>query len=63
MEKNVGKTERIIRYLLALIFVILSLTIKKYFTLFIILALIMFLTAVLSYCPLYSLLKKLKLKK
>ncbi len=53
MEKNVGKTDKIIRYILAVIFVILGFTIHWAFY---ILALAAALTAALGFCGVYKLL-------
>jgi hypothetical protein len=52
MEKNVGKTDTIIRYILAVIFVILGVTVHWAFY---IPALAAVLTAALGFCGLYKL--------
>jgi len=52
MEKNVGKTDKIIRYILAVVFIILGFTVHWGFY---ILALVAALTAALGFCGIYKL--------
>lgn len=52
MEKNVGKTDRNIRYILAVIFVILGITVHWAFY---ILAAVAALTAAMGFCGIYKL--------
>ncbi len=57
MKKNISSKERILRFILATIFLIIAIT-TKYTILFSILTIIALLTAILQYCPLYDIIKK-----
>ena len=54
MEKNVGKTDKIIRYALGVIFIVLGYMVHWVFYIFAAIAII---TAIMGYCGLYQLLK------
>lgn len=52
MDKNVGKTDKIIRYVLALVFVYLGYSYSYWFY---VIALVLFLTAMIGFCWPYKL--------
>lgn len=52
MKKNVGKIDKIIRYVLGALFLVLSFTVSYWF---LIPAALMIVTAAVSFCGLYSL--------
>ncbi len=54
MKCNVGKTDKIIRWIIGIIIAALSLYFRSWWGL---LAIIPILTAILGFCPLYTLLK------
>jgi len=54
MIENVGKLDQKIRYVLALLFIILAIWISPWFW---ILAIVFIVTAFFRYCPLYAILK------
>jgi len=51
-KKNVGKPDQIVRYVLALVFLVLTFTVSYYFFIG---TLVMFFTAYFSFCGLYTL--------
>jgi hypothetical protein len=53
MKKNVGQTDKIIRYVLALVFIILAITVSWIFWIFAVVAAV---TAYTGFCPIYGLL-------
>ncbi len=66
MKKNMGKTDRIIRLILGVLFAVLYFTGTVTGTLgiiLLILAAIMLVTSLIGFCPLYTLLKLNTLKK
>jgi hypothetical protein len=52
MKKNVGKPDQIVRYVLALVFLVLTFTVSEWFFIG---TLVMFFTAFFSFCGLYNL--------
>ncbi len=61
MKKNINSKERILRFIISTIFLILAIT-TKYTIIFSILTIIALTTAILQYCPIYDI-KKLIRKK
>jgi len=57
MKKNVGKTDRVVRIILAIILAVLSysgVVTGTVATVFLVLAAVFVITAVLSFCPIYA---------
>jgi hypothetical protein len=58
MVPNVGSTDRLVRYILAAVFLLIALfTSSAWGWLFVLLAVIMLITAALNFCPLWALFK------